>query len=485
MKFIDVLKQNSTISNSKNGKYYKSTYNDNLDLFTSLSRYDDEDKLIKVFENAYKEDRILALANLLNYLDIRNGKGERRIFKTIFKYLCNTYSNDARVIMEMIGELGRFDYILEGIDTPINDDVLEFIKNQIEFDMNIDNPSLLAKWLPSHRTHGKDNKLAKKIYLGIGYSEKEYRKTLSELRNKIDIIEKKLTNKDYEIDFSKVPTKAMLKYKNVFNIKCNKLYSKYLDSLSKGENKINTKGLFCYEIVKKLLQIGELTKNEVTLYDEMWKNQKDFLNGNDSNILVVADTSGSMTCYNMLPMANSLGLATYIAERNTGIFKNMFITFSSEPRLVELKGKTIVDKLNSFESIVENTDIDKVFELLLNTMVESNSKSEDCPSHIIIISDMEFDRGVTSKNDTNFKGWKKAFSDAGYELPTIIFWNVAGTTNGVPVTKNDKNVMMVNGFSTSILENLLELENYTPIDAMISTLEKYVEMLHDFGVEDE
>ena len=90
---------------------------------------------------------------------------------------------------------------------------------------------------------------------------------------------------------------------------------------------------------------------------------------------------------------------------------------------------------------------------------------------------MEFDRGVYSESGTNFEGWKQAFKNEGYKLPIIIFWNVAGNTKGVPVTKFDNDVALISGFSTNILENLLTLENYTPTNIMLEKLAIYLEML--------
>lgn len=218
-------------------------------------------------------------------------------------------------------------------------------------------------------------------------------------------------------------------------------------------------------------------KKDDELYDLMWNNQKDVLKGCSTNVLVMADTSGSMTYYNGIPYATALGLALYTAERNTGIFKNHFITFSDKPYLCEIKGKTIKDKICNIPSIVANTNIDSAFELILKTAKEQKLKQEELPSHLLIISDMEFDSGVYSKNGTNFEGWKQQFKIEGYKLPIIIFWNVAGATRGVPATKFDNDVAMISGFSINILENLLTLENYSPSNIMLEKLSIYLEML--------
>ena len=268
----------------------------------------------------------------------------------------------------------------------------------------------------------------------------------------------------------------MLKYKECSKRNCNEKYIEYLRAVEKGEKKINTTGLYCYEIVRNII-LGLPVDRK--LLNAMWENQKDILNGYDKNIMVIADTSGSMEYPSVLPLSNSIGLAIYIAERNNGIFKNNFITFSENPQMVKIIGKDIVDKVNSFECEIANTDIDKVFELLLKTAVQNRTKQEELPSHLIIISDMEFDEGVNSKNGTNFEGWKKSFEEEGYKLPKIIFWNVAANTMGVPVTKYDNDVIMVSGFSTAILENIITLENYTPIDIMLDTLKKYIKILQE------
>lgn len=392
MNLLEGMKKNTVITNTKGSKYYATTYDSNLDVFTMLSRYNSSDQIINLFNNALIENEDLALANLLYILDIRNGKGERKIFKTIFKYLCLNHHQAALRILPFISELGRYDYILLGIDTKMENNVITLIKKQLEYDINSDNPSLLAKWLPSHRTHNKNSILAKKLMFLLNMSEKEYRKTLSTLRKKLNIIEKNLTNKTYDnIIFDKVPTKAMLKYTDAFKNRMPLKYEEYQKSVKKGENKINTEGLFAYEIVRNILRNY---KSNDELYDLMWENQKDVLKGCDTNVLVMADTSGSMTSYSGIPYATAIGLALYTAKRNTGIFKNHFMTFSNEPYLCEIKGKTLKEQIHNIKSIVANTDIDRAFELILKTAKENNLDQKELPSHLLIISDMEFDNGV-------------------------------------------------------------------------------------------
>lgn len=486
------LQQASTIRNTKGGEYYATSYNSNLDFFAGISRYASEEKIQSAFSAAYEEDRETALANLLYALDIRSGKGERRIFKIAFEWLCHKHPETAVVILSLIPEYGRWDYVLTALHTPVGYEAVNMISKQLYADVHSDSPSLLAKWLPSVRTHGKNNPEARYLANVLGMSEKQYRKLLSELRGKINVVERQMSEQKFsDIDYESVPTKAMLKYREAWQRHDETRYHQYLDGVNSGEKKINTAGLFCYEIVKKALgsmysygygfrgDVAIIDREDEQLLDLMWKNQKDFLAGNKSNVLVMADTSGSMECYGGLPIANSLGLAVYTAERNHGYFHNYFMSFSSAPQLQKVRGETIVAKLNNVKSIVASTDIDAAFKMLLDTALHNNIPKKDMPSHIIVISDMEFDRGVMSENGTNFHGWKNEFEEAGYTLPKIVFWNVAADTHGFPVTENDGDVCMISGFSTSILEHLFDMENYSPVNVMMAVLGKYEAIIRD------
>ena len=472
MNLLEGMLQNSTIKNSKGGEYYATTCNANLDLFSGTNRYTDIDKMKLQFRNAYNENKILAVANLLYFLDIRDGKGERLIFKTLFKELCKMDKEMAVIVLKQIGKLGRYDYILEAFDTPVQNEMIELILTQLGEDIKSQNPSLLAKWLPSVRTHNKKNPLAWRIIKETNLKERTYRRLLSNLRRKIKLVEHNLTEKNYDINFEQVPTKAMLKYRNAFETHCEEKYTEYLNKANEGKTKINTAGLFCYEIIEKIAKRNINPK----LANAMWEQQKDILKDNKDNILVIADTSNSMT-WEPHVYETSIGLALYIAERNHGYFKDYFMRFDTKPALEKVTGTDIIDKVNSIKGYYGSTNIDLVFKLILDTAEQNHISQEDMPSHLIIISDMEFDQGCYSKQGTNFHGWQKEFKDKGYELPTVIFWNVA--TEGFPVTKFDNNVCMINGFSTSILENVLDCKEFTPIKVMTKVLDKYIKIIEE------
>ena len=448
--------------------YYYTTYCNNLDLFTLATRYKENYELIALFDKAYKEDRDVAIMNLLYILDIREGKGERRIFKILFHHLCSINKALAKKVLYLISDLGRYDYILFTEGTNLWKETINIIKSQLESDLNNEHPSLLAKWMPSVRTHNINNPMAIKIASDLGINIKEYRKALTNLRNKLKIVELNLTNKDYDsINYENVPSVAMLRYNNAFIKHDEKRFIEYKESLKKDNKKINTSVLAPYQIIKEAIK----TNSDKELVNELWKNQKDVIDGDDQNVLVVADTSGSMFSDNNLPISTALALAIYIAERNKGIFHNTFINFSDNPTFQYLNGESLSEKLSriNYDNWTGTTNIDRALEMILEATKKSD-KSE-CPSHLVIISDMEFDGSIYKK--PNYKHWKEKYEKFNLTMPKVIFWCVSPNQKGVPVTRHENNTCIVSGFSQNIFKEILNIEKYNPCDAMLEILEKY------------
>ncbi len=290
---------------------------------------------------------------------------------------------------------------------------------------------------------------------------------LTTKRAELKLVETALTNKDYDsIDLSKVPAKALSKYRKAFDR--NNLLADFNRKVEQGEVKINTTSLFPYEVVKT--NLFARTVEERNLTENQWANMKNFVPEGQS-ALVIADTSGSMSGD---PYFTSVGLAIYFAERNKGIWANKFIQFAGDPHFVSFKEEwNLSQKLQSIKQINDmSTDIDKVFKLVLDAAKSSPEAAESMPEHLILISDMEFNKA--SGGYTNFGAWETSFAEAGLKLPKIIFWNASQYgTQSSPVTKETKNVSMVSGFSTTIFENLFNLEEFTPLNNMLKTLSKY------------
>ena len=503
-KTLEILKRtwNNAVTN-------ESTLNFNLDMFAYSSRdpKQDYEKNKNRFKNALIENDEIALANLLYTLDIRNGKGERALFKSYFSALIEMNKDYAIQILPYISELGRWDYVFEGIGTEIEEAVYDFVKAYLMMDIknyNDNKPvSLLAKWLPSIKTHNKKNYFAVKLVKKLNLTEKEYRKILSKLRDRLNIVEKHITNKEYEkIEYISVPSKAMVKYRSLFFIKDEIRFKEFIDEL-KDSKKTKYDNLFMNDFVKMYLdnlkKLGvnyfyERTikeacrllfnnfflkdleensqillqnfKNEKNLINAMWKKQSkiEF----DKNVLVVADTSGSMKG---TPFETAISLAIYISQNNKSEeWRNKFMIFSSECVVYSYdKDSEFTDIIDGIPIIMTNTDIDKVFKKILNDSLKENLPQLD---EVIIISDMEFDEVQDKKDMSNFKYWKSEFAKHNYELPKIIFWNVAKNVGSFPVTKLDYGTCLVSGYSKNILKSIIDIENFDPIDIMLKTLEE-------------
>jgi hypothetical protein len=454
---------NKTLTEN-NALTFKSSQSKVLDLFSmgGSLRTRTPEEIEKFISQALAEDKLLAIKCLFYLRDIREGQGERRTFRESLKILSRYYPKETAKVISLIPEYGRFDdlFYLDGLD------IGTYLKSKIEEDLKSENPSLLSKWLPSENAHSKKTKeLARKVRKYLGYSSKKYRKLLAELRTKIKIVESKMSqNKWSQINYEAVPSKATMIYKSAFKKHDEKRYEDYLGSVKKGEKRINTKTLLPYEIVR------QAKREENETLNLLWKNLPDYTINNEK-ALVVADTSGSMQMSQEgLPMDIAVSLAMYFAERNKGIFQNKFITFSSKPELQEVKGNTLGQKIMNLESAhwEQNTNIQAVFDLILNTAVENKIAKLDMPNAIYIISDMEFDEASRDDKETNFEAIKRKYSNAGYTMPILIFWNVDSRQNNVPVTQNEKGVLLISGSSPTVFK--MALEKTTPYKFMLKVL---------------
>jgi uncharacterized protein with von Willebrand factor type A (vWA) domain len=449
----------------------------------ALRREMDENRILNLFVNAFNANPTKALRILFYIRDVRGGQGERRVFRIVLKYLANAETDWLKSNLNLIAEYGRYDDFLELLYTNLKDEVVDYLGNQLEKDLQhhlnneISSISLLGKWMPSENSSSKITRKYAKTLLSTGKfgSARSYRKALTLLRKDLEIVEDKLRRKDYSsIDYSKLPSYAMLKYsKNCIHTKNystmqgaflrndNQRFTEYLNSVEKGETKINANTLYPYDIAKDYINhicynswSGTSIPKEDKTAELQWKALPDYVP--EINGIVVNDTSGSMTG---LPMCVSMSLAVYIAERNKSeIWRNYVIPFSSNAKWKEVKGKNLAEKLVSiYTGDCSNTNLQKVFDLILERAKSANVEDKDMPKQIIIISDMEFDH--CGQNSTNFEAIRNKYLEAGYTLPTLIWWNVDSRSNQTPVTINDKGCILLSGSSPVCLQTALSGEN--------------------------
>lgn len=470
---LEYLKDESNRTFTENmAVTHRSTLSFCLDLFASIGalRNQNDDEIIKRFIRAYTEDSDIAMKILFYARDIREGLGERRTFRVILRWLAENHSLSVVKNLSLIPEYGRYDDWLSLIDTSCEGVMLNLIKSQLQLDVISETPSLLAKWLPSVNASNKlVRRNAKHIACYLGMDDKKYRRMLSNLRRQIKIIENNLRMKDYTFDYSKQPSKAMFKYRQAFTRNDNERYMKFLQDVSEGKAKLHTGTLAPYEIIMPIFNSMPDEEAKKAL-DVTWNSLEDFTNG--ENALAVVDGSGSMYGgYNIYPIAVALSLGIYFAERNKGKFANHFITFSKTPRLVEIKGDNIFDRVQYCAGFneVANTNIQAVFELILNTAVKHNVSQEEMPSTLYIISDMEFDLCTKDSDMTNFEYAKKIFSEHGYELPRMVFWNADSRHENMPVTQNEQGVCLISGVSPRIF-SMIKAGRLSAMEYMLDIL---------------
>lgn len=487
---LQYLKQELNKTLTENGAVtLKTTGSECLDLFATVGaiRRESDTEIVARFVRAFAENKDIAMKLLFFARDIRGGLGERRVFRVILKWLAVNEPQTVRKNLSYVSEYGRFDDLFVLFDTPVEEYALELIKEQLKKDISAmdsnEEVSLLGKWLPSVNTSSKEAvSLAKRIAKYLNMDDRTYRKTLSSLRSYIRIIENNLREKDYTFDYEKQPSKAMFKYHNAFIRNDGERYREYLSHVSKGEAKLNTNTLSPYELVEPYLEsnwygqkcfMKDITDEEKQSLNATWEALPKF--ESHGNALAVVDTSGSMYCaINPMPASVALSLGLYFAEHNTGAFKNHFIEFSAEPELIELKGDTFVDRLRYITTFnkIADTNIEAVFDLVLNAAVENKVPQSELPESLIIISDMEFNCCVKNARKSNFENAKARFEAAGYKLPQVVFWNVASRNRQQPVGQNEQGVVLVSGCTPRLFSMVAngDLSKMNPYNMMLEVL---------------
>ena len=477
--------ENGALTNRTSGK-------DCVDLFATIGalRRREDREIVRRFMRAYAEDPDVAMKILFFARDVRGGLGERKVFRTVLRYLAVYAPASVTRNLPHVAEYGRWDDLLVLLDTPCADEALAVLRRQFDADMAAlksgGEVSMLGKWLPSvNASNGDTVRRAKRIARAFGMTDAAYRKALSALRGQIRIIENSLRQRDYTFDYAKQPSKAMFKYRRAFLRNDEERYLDFMGKVDRGEAKLHAGTLLPYEIVEPMLYQGGYWKNdcymkpisdeEKQVLNTTWASLPDFTSS--ENALAVVDTSGSMYCEtNPMPASVALSLGLYFAERNTGIFHNHFIEFSRTPQLIEIKGETFAERLAYIASFNEmgNTNLQAVFELILRAAVKNNVPQEELPAKLYIISDMEFDACTSGATMTNFQYAKQLFESHGYKLPQVIFWNVASRHRQQPVTVNDRGVALVSGCSPQIFSQVVdgELDPYGFMMSVIGT-ERY------------
>ena len=434
---------------------------------------------LRLFITSYEEEPIYTMKWLMYARHIKLGLGERDVFRMMLTKVGDLHPE--MVLQFIIGtelwNYGRWDDVLRiFFDTTsgiLHDGLGALIANQFRRDVMAcglgDSISLLAKWMPSNNTSSKQKRSEAVILQSLLHlSAREYRKTLSRLREYLAVVDRKASlNQWNDINYNHVPSKANLKYRQAFLKHDEERRKAYLTSLQKGDDavKINANSMFLYDIVQAYIEKsgywGEILKSHDETLEQLWNAQeapKDY-----DDILIIRDGSASMcqqltgnSSVTALSVADSIVL--YCSQHNKNeSFRNRFITFSNRPQMVDISMcQTLRDKLRRLHRFDDysNTDIEATFDLILDTAVKNHLRQEELPSSCLIISDMQFDQATKhDDNTTVIESCRRKFEDLGYTMPRLIFWNVSVYAhNTIPVQMHPSGIILVSGFSKSIVD---------------------------------
>lgn len=434
------------------------------------------DRAERLFADAYKENPLLATKTLFYARDIREGLGERDTVRNLMRYTAKYHPEALKGNLDLVGFYGRYDDLYSFIGTPLEDEMWNCMKAQFEEDrknLASGNPiSLLAKWI---KTPDASSKATRKLGIltaqKLGYDVYSFKRILRQMRKYLDIVERKMSSNNWsEIQYSAVPSRAAMIYRNAFKKHDADRYDAYIQAAINGEAKINSGTLYPYDIVEKF---WEGHRDGADTLEAQWRALPNYVE-EGHNILVMADVSGSM---GGRPMASAIGLALYFAERNVGDFHNLFMTFSSHPDFVSVKGETLEQKIRMIQRADwgMDTNIEAAFESVLNLCKENHVRPEEVPEAIIIVTDMEFNEAnfITygGKADWNFyKEMETRFQIWGYKIPHIVFWNVRSKQDTFHASSDYKGVTMVSGHATSSFKAVVQCLNMTPYEMMLEVL---------------
>jgi len=467
-----------------------------VDLFFSgLVRDCPTQKLESMLVKSWQENPEDTIRLIMQSRDCRHGKGEKLVSQKALLWLRKHKPISYLLNLQSFLNLGCYKDLLQMATIVESKKLPTFGETEcIELEMfaaDLQNDyetfttspekslTLAAKWAPSENGHfDKKHKLAKKLarLLFDGpCPEKSYRLLLSMLRQRLVLVETLMCeNRWDEIKFSTVPSRAHHLLKKSFRRHQEYRYAEYIESVKRGESQINTAVVYPHEIVNHAkLELDQTAEIQ-------WKSIVDKVKsyGALNNSIAMVDVSGSMTSFyeksKTAPIDVAIALGILIAELNTGIYQKKVLTFSKNPQWHTLTGDSLHDKIKNMCKMDwgMNTDLQKALTMILETSIEQKISAEDMPKSLFIFSDMQFDSCGAQK--TNFQSMKEKFFTHNYELPQIVFWNLQGKITDVPVKVDQNGVVLVSGFSPSLLEQLMKGEDLSPLKFMLQVLEKYI-----------
>lgn len=462
-KLIDAIRTND--ARTENGMVaHSTTLNYCVDMFSQIGalRGKDMGETINMFSKAYGEDPLTATRLLFWARDVRGGSGERKVFRDIIHYMTKSDKKEVlRKNLSLISEYGRWDDLLVLVGTPLEKDALDLIGAALK-----DGNGLCAKWMPRPNVGNREKKrFASVLRKHLGLDPKAYRKMLVEHTN---VVEQLMCAKQFDkINYEHVPSKAMSDYMKAFGKNDYAGFTNYLNSIEKGDAKINASAIYPYDVIKNLRSGNGRGANL------QWEALPNYLEGSNERIMPMVDVSGSMYWPESKisgdlyagHVAQSMGL--YVSQRNVGPFKDAVMQFNTTPELCVLKGD-LTDRYNQLQRIGVggSTNIEAAFKVILDAGKRHGVPADEMPTMILIFSDMQFNSCVQKSSDTAMEMIKRMYSDAGYKVPQVVFWQLNARAGNQPVQAHNSGCALVSGFSPAILSTLLGGKDMSPVSIM-------------------
>jgi hypothetical protein len=464
----------SQMTTTENGMpAFQSSLNENVNFFYKMGSVREIDP-ISIFSKAWVENRELSLRSLQYLRDIREGMGERQTFRNLLTFLETTDLDAAKMIAARIPELGRFDDLFCFKFPEMKNFAFGIYENALK-----EGNQLSAKWAP------RKGPIANEFRKYLGLSPRAYRKMLVAQTNVVET--KMCANQWDEINYSHVPSVAHARSRNAFSRHSPERYQQYLSDLKANKEgvKINASVVFPHDVIKQALDnldIWYLSNNDLiknlsaTIKDsiiEQWKALPDFTQ--NANILPMVDVSGSMMsgAGNISPLSVAVGLGLYLCDKNQGAFNGLVLTFSQHPKLQKLTG----DIIQKLAQIIRmdwgfNTDIELALEKILTTAIDGKVPQHQMPQALLILSDMQFDISIKNEKETFLEMMTERYKNAGYKVPSVVFWNLNGAKDNIPVRFTEKGTALISGFSPNILKSVLSgnLGELTPEKIMLNAI---------------
>lgn len=453
--FVEAVKTVPKTVRTDNGmKTLESSMSDLVDLFFAVGASRGKD-LSTQFARALAQDETLALRMLAWARDVRGGAGEREVVRKILLNLEKTNPKALARILPHLAEFGRWDDLLIFTSKEVKAKAFTLIGDALR-----ERNGLAAKWMP------RQGALAAEIRTFFGMSPKFYRKSLVNLSK---TVEQNMCAQDWTgIEYGHVPSVAAARYQKAFKKHDEAGYNAYKAKLVTGEAKVNAAAVYPYDVIKSHKFGGD-----ATVIQAQWDALPNYIG--DELVLPMCDVSGSMSTpvggnANLTCMDVCVSLGLYLADKNTGPFKDMFLTFSAKSKIEILKGD-LLSKLAQLQRADwdMNTNLNAAFEEVLRVAKAGKVSANDMPKYVLIMSDMQFDQ-CARHDDSAMQMIERKYSEAGYTVPNIVFWNLNAKAGQAPVKFDKKGTALVSGFSPAILKSILAAEELDPTSVMMATL---------------